>query len=102
MSLRDEGIDIGLALAGLFGALLTMSKTAGLNTGRSVLATVGGAASANYVTPLILHVAKLDNDPSYSYAIAFLLGFAGLRGIEWVLNKVMTTDESTHAPKRRR
>jgi hypothetical protein len=99
VNLKEEGIDIGLALAGLFGALLTMSKTAGLNIGRSVLATVGGAASANYVTPLILHITKLD--ASYSYAIAFLLGFAGLRAIEWLTSKFLT-DEPTHAPKRRR
>jgi hypothetical protein len=101
MNLKEEGIDIGFAIAGLFGALLMMSKTAGLNAGRTVLATVGGAASANYVTPLILHVTKLDNDPTYSYAIAFLLGFAGLRAIETLTSKILT-DEPTHTRKRSR
>ena len=101
MNLKDEGIDIGFAIAGLFGALLMMSKTAGLNAGRTVLATVGGAASANYVTPLILHVIKLDNDPTYSYAIAFLLGFAGLRAIETLTSKILT-DEPTNTRKRSR
>jgi hypothetical protein len=101
MNLKEEGIDIGFAIAGLFGALLMMSKTAGLNAGRTVLATVGGAASANYVTPLILHVAKLENDPTYSYAIAFLLGFAGLRAIETLTSKILT-DERTHNHQRRR
>jgi hypothetical protein len=101
MSLKEEGIDIGFAIAGLFGALLMMSKTAGLNSGRTVLATVGGAASANYVTPLILHVTKLDNDPTYSYAIAFLLGFAGLRAIETLTSKILT-DEPTNTRKRSR
>ena len=101
MNLKEEGIDIGFAIAGLFGALLMMSKDAGLNTGRTVLATVGGAASANYVTPLILHITKLDNDPTYSYAIAFLLGFAGLRAIEALTSKLLT-DEPTNTRKRRR
>jgi hypothetical protein len=100
MNLKDEGIDIGFAIAGLFGALLMMSKTAGLNAGRTVLATVGGAASANYVTPLILHVTKLGDDPTYSYSIAFLLGFAGLRAIETITSKVLT-DEPPHTRKRR-
>ena len=100
MNLKDEGIDIGFAIAGLFGALLMMSKTAGLNAGRTVLATVGGAASANYVTPLILHVTKLGDDPTYSYSIAFLLGFAGLRAIETLTSKVLT-DEPTNHRKRR-
>jgi hypothetical protein len=101
MNLKEAGIDIGFAVAGLFGALLMMSKTAGLNAGRTVLATVGGAASANYVTPLILHIAKLDSDPTYSFAIAFLLGFAGLRAIETLTSKVLT-DEPTHNRQRRR
>lgn len=101
MNLKEEGIDIGFAIAGLFGALLMMSKTAGLNAGRTVLATVGGAASANYVTPLILHVTKLGDDPTYSYSIAFLLGFAGLRAIETLTSKVLT-DEPANSRKRRR
>jgi hypothetical protein len=101
MNFKEQGIDIGFAIAGLFGALLMMSKTAGLNVGRTVLATVGGAASANYVTPMILHVTKLGDDPTYSYSIAFLLGFAGLRAIETLTSKVLT-DEPANSSKRRR
>ena len=101
MNLKENGIDAGLATAGLFGALMLMSKTAGLNAGRTVLATVGGAASANYVTPLILHVTKLDNDPTYSYAIAFLLGFAGLRAIETITAKVLTDEPANNRQRRR-
>jgi hypothetical protein len=101
MSLKDQGIDIGLGIAGLFGSLLFMSKTASQNVGRTILATVGGAASANYVTPLILHITKLDNEPSYSYSIAFLLGFAGLRAIEALTSRVLT-DEPVNSSKRRR
>jgi hypothetical protein len=101
MNLKEEGIDIGFAIAGLFGALLMMSKTASLNVGRTVLSTVGGAASANYVTPLILHVTKLDNDPTYSYAIAFLLGFAGLRAIETITSKVLTDERPNNRQRHR-
>ena len=101
MNLREEGINIGLAIAGLFVALLMMSKTAGLNVGRSLLATVGGAASANYVTPLILKVTKLENDPTYSYAIAFLLGFAGLRAIEMITSRILVDEPANHSKRRR-
>jgi len=100
MSLRDEGINIGLGLAGLFGALMTMSKTAGQHAGRTVLATVGGAASANYITPLVLHITKLDAEV-YSYSIAFLLGFAGLRAIE-KLTQGFLPNEPAHTRKRSR
>jgi hypothetical protein len=101
MSLKDEGLDVSLMLAGLMGALMMMSKTAGLNNVRSLLATVGGAASANYLTPLILHITKLDPDPSYSYAIAFLLGFTGLRSIELITSKLFS-DATTGSHKRNR
>ena len=99
--LRSEGIDVGLGVAGLFGALLMMSSTACLRPGKTILATVGGAASANYVTPLILHITKLGDDPTYSYAIAFLLGFAGLRAIETVTSKVLPAEPVHHSKRRR-
>jgi len=104
MNLKETlGVDISLAVAGLFGALLMMSSNASANIGRTLLATAGGAASANYVTPLILHVTKLgDADPAYSHAIAFLLGYAGLRAIESITSKVLNTDESNHHRQRRR
>jgi len=98
--LKDNGVDAGLLAAGLAGSLMLMSKTAGLNPGRTVLATVGGAASANYVTPLILHLTKLDHD-TYSYSVAFLLGFAGLRAIE-KLTQLMLPNESANTRKRTR
>ena len=100
MNLKENGIDAGLLVAGLGGSLMMMSKTAGLNAGRTILATVGGAASANYVTPLILHATKLDHD-TYAYSVAFLLGFAGLRAIE-KLTQVMLPNEPANPRKRTR
>jgi hypothetical protein len=101
MNLKENGIDIGYLCAGLFGSLLLMSSTASLNVGRTLLATVGGAASANYVTPLILHIAKLDADPTYSYAIAFLLGYGGLRVVETLTSKLLTDAPSNSRQRRR-
>jgi len=62
MNLKDAGIDIGLAIAGLFGAILMSSKTAGQNLPRTIASLIGGAASANYVTPLLLKIARLDSE----------------------------------------
>lgn len=101
MNLKDEGLDIPLMIAGLFGALMMMSKTAGMNIGRTLFATIGGAASANYLTPLILHITKIGQDPAYSYAIAFLLGFTGLRTIELLSSKLLP-DAQSNSIKRRR
>jgi hypothetical protein len=102
MSLKDEGLDLSLIIAGLFGALMMMSKTASFNIGRTLFATIGGAASANYLTPLILQITKLGHDSIYSNAIAFLLGFTGLRSIELITSKVFPQDESAHSSKRHR
>jgi hypothetical protein len=101
MSLQDEGLNIPFMLAGLFGSLMCMSKTASFNVGRTIFATIGGAASANYLTPLILQITKLGHESSYSHAIAFLLGFTGLRSIEWLTSRFLT-DEHTHSSKRHR
>ena len=100
--LQHEGLNISFILAGLFGSLLMMSKTASQTVGRTVFATIGGAASANYLTPLILHVTKIGHDePTYGYSIAFLLGFTGLKSIEFITAKFLT-DEPAHSNKRRR
>jgi hypothetical protein len=98
---EELGLNISFMLAGLLGSLMMMSKNASQSVGRTIFATIGGAASANYLTPLILQVTKLGHDSSFSHAIAFLLGFTGLRSIEWLTNRFIT-DEPTHNRKRSR
>jgi hypothetical protein len=105
MNLKDAGIDIGLAIAGLFGAILMSSKQAGQNIGRTVASLIGGAASANYVTPLILKIAHLDGEPQYGYAAGFLLGFCGLRAVENLSEKLLASHDvkplsSTKRPRK--
>ena len=102
MDLKSEGIDIGLALAGLAGSVLMSSKTAATSLPKTIASLMGGAASANYVTPLVLKVAHLDGEPQYAFAAAFLLGFCGLRGVEIIVSKIFTTHEPTHTSKRSR
>ena len=97
---QENGLNLSFMLAGLLGSLMMMSKTASMQIGRTVFATIGGAASANYLTPLILDVTKLGHESSYSHAIAFLLGFTGLKSIEAITEKLF--NESTHDRKRRR
>jgi len=98
MNLKDAGIDVGLAIAGLFGSVLMSSKNSGENIVRTVASLIGGAASANYVTPLILKVARLDSEPQYSYAAAFLLGFCGLRAVETISSKMFNSYDTPSIP----
>jgi hypothetical protein len=92
--LKNAGIDLGLAMAGFAGSVLMSSKEAGKNLPRTMASLLGGAASANYVTPLILKLARLDSEPQYSYAAAFLLGFCGLRAVETISTKFLANDSS--------
>lgn len=92
--LKDFGIDVGLLISGLFGAILLTSKDTAMNLTRTVSSVIGGAASANYITPIVVNLAKLDN-AHYHYGIAFLLGFLGLRGIEYFSKKILPDSTST-------
>jgi hypothetical protein len=104
MDLKEEGIDIGLAIAGLFGSVLCSSKHSSQSFVATVASLIGGAASANYVTPLLLKISHLESDPHYGFAAAFLLGFCGLRAVETISNKLFATapDEPDHSHKRHR
>lgn len=105
MNLKEAGIDIGLAIAGLFGSILMTSKNSAHSLPKVTLSLVGGAASANYITPLLLKLTNLGTEPQYGYALAFLLGFAGLRAIEIVSSKFFPDAPATtinSRPKRNR
>lgn len=97
MELQNYGIDIGLLVSGLFGAILLTSKTSSRNLGKTISSLVGGAASANYITPVLITLAKIT-DTHYQYGIAFLLGFLGLKGIEFFSNKILPDTDLIEAP----
>jgi hypothetical protein len=101
--LKEYGIDIGLLISGLFGAILLTSKGSATNLPRTISSLVGGAASANYITPIVVNIAKLDNT-HYHYGIAFLLGFLGLKGIEYFSKKLIpeALEEEVPAKKTRK
>jgi len=103
--LKDYGIDVGLLVSGLFGAVLLTSKGSAMNLTRTIGSLIGGAASANYITPIVMHLASLDNS-KYQYGIAFLLGFLGLRGVELVSKRLLPEDSTNNdirqAPARRK
>ena len=106
-SLKQYGIDVGLLTSGLFGAILLTSKGSAMNLARTVSSLIGGAASANYITPIVVSVANLDNS-HYHYGIAFLLGFLGLRGVEYFSRRILPdqapiiASKPAHRPKKRR
>lgn len=88
VNLKDYGIDVGLLISGLFGAILLTSKSSAMNLARTIYSLIAGAASANYITPIVVSVTKLD-ESHFHYGIAFLLGFLGLKGVEYFSLKIL-------------
>lgn len=85
--LQEIGINIGISVAGLFGSLLLIGKSATTNLRATFFSIVSGVASANYITPVVVDIA--DIDPDYDMSIAFILGFLGLKGVELVTSKFL-------------
>ena len=91
IDLKTYGIDVGLLISGLFGAILLTSKHSAMNLARTIYSLIGGAASANYITPIVIKLTNLD-EAQYHYSIAFILGFLGLKGIEFFSNKILPSE----------
>ena len=87
--LKQFGLDIGLIISGLFGSLLMLGKSPGNNLGASIISIIGGAASANYLTPVVVDSINIT-DTQHAYGVAFMLGFLGLKGIELLSRRFIT------------
>ncbi|NBO53055.1 MAG: hypothetical protein EBU84_00355 [Actinobacteria bacterium] len=85
---KDMGINVALFLAGLAGAILSISRTSAITWRETLLALFGGAVAANYLTPLIVELAHITSQ-SLTYAVAFLTGHLGLRIVEKFSSKLM-------------
>ena len=85
--LQDIGINVGISVAGLFGSLLLIGKTATVNLKTTFFSIVSGVASANYITPLVMDLSRVD--VKYQMSVAFILGFLGLKGVEFFSNKFL-------------
>ena len=88
MNLEQIGIDVGFLVSGLFGAILMESKTSSNNMKQTIISILGGMASANYLTPVILDLLKIT-DAKLQNGLAFIVGFLGLKLVEVVSQKLM-------------
>jgi hypothetical protein len=88
---QSIGINIGISVAGLFGALLLIGKQASFNIKTTFFSIVSGVASANYITPMFMDLGRVD--VKYQMSIAFILGFLGLKGVEIISNKLIKKDK---------
>ena len=96
MDMDKVGISISFLISGLFGAILMASKSAKGNIKSAIISVVGGMASANYLTPVMIEMLNLK-ETKLQNGLAFVIGFLGLRLVEIVsekfLNKIIAVDE---------
>ena len=84
--LEDFGIHLGLLIAGLFGSYLSVSINKELSTLQKITVIISGAATANYLAPFIFQYLNIGDNAQFG--LAFLIGFSGLKGVEWLIVKV--------------
>lgn len=98
------GISISFLISGLFGAILMASKSAKGNIKSAIASVVGGMAAANYLTPVLIEMLKLE-ETKLQNGLAFVIGFLGLRLVEVVsekfLNKIIAIDEPKTTTKKK-
>jgi hypothetical protein len=99
MDFKSYGIEIGFLVSGLLGAILMISKNATQNLKASILSVVGGMASANYLTPVMVHLVNIKGDKLQN-GFAFITGFLGLKLVEIVSQKFLNKIEEVPIPKK--
>lgn len=96
--LEEIGINIGISVAGLFGSLILIGKDAALKWKTSIFSIITGVASANYITPIVIDIVRMNE--KYQMSVAFVLGFLGLKGVEIISNKLTKTIKNVDSDKR--
>lgn len=98
------GIDIGFLVSGFFGALLLVSKNSAQKLSTTIASILAGTACANYLTPVVMSILPQGVQTNGKYAVAFVMGFMGLKGLEIILekwfNKNIKDVEKTVLPKK--
>ena len=77
---------------GFFGSLLMIGKNSAQHWRTTIFSMLSGVACANYITPIILDMAKMDI--KYQVSVGFVLGFLGLRSVEVIGKKLIKEDKN--------
>jgi hypothetical protein len=95
--LQEVGFNIGISVAGFFGSLILIGKKQKSNLKTTFFAIVTGVASANYITPIIIDMTRLSD--KYEMSVAFILGFLGVKGVEFISDYLIQKAENNGADK---
>jgi hypothetical protein len=82
--LEALGINAAYIAAGFFGSVVFAGNSAGLTMERAIIRIATGALVANYTTPLVVELIKLDK---FSVPAAFIIGYLGITVLDLLVSK---------------
>jgi len=69
-----------------------IGKNAAQTWKTTIFSMLSGVACANYITPIILDMTRMDI--KYQVSVGFVLGFLGLRSVEMVSKKLIKEEKN--------
>lgn len=81
----EVGIEVASLFAGLAGGLASITKDKNLTRGQRFITVVVGGLISAYLTPIFGIFLNMPDQAKYG--IGFVIGYSGLRSVEWVIEK---------------
>jgi hypothetical protein len=82
---KEFGLDLAVLFAGFAGSLASITKEKNLSRWQRVVTVAVGGLIAAYMTPIFGNMWSLSEE--FKYGIGFVLGYTGLRSMEYILEK---------------
>ena len=82
---KEFGLDLAVLFAGFAGSLASITKEKNLSRGQRIVTVLVGGLVAAYMTPIFGNMWSLSEE--LRYGIGFVLGYSGLRSMEYILEK---------------
>jgi hypothetical protein len=79
------GLEMKLLFAGFAGALASITKEKELSWFQRFVTVLVGGFVSTYMTPIVSKTINVGDE--MKYGVGFILGYTGLRTVEWVMNK---------------
>lgn len=83
--LKEFGLDLPVIMAGFGGALASITKEKDLTIWQRLLTVLVGGIVAGYMTPILGRMINMGEE--VRYGLGFVMGYTGLRGVEWIIER---------------